>query len=278
MNYVEPAEAREMDGLRLALTAHAPAPYSLSARAILDHHGVPYVPVLQVGGGPNEDLVAWTGHRNAPVAVYNDEAPRVGWLEILNLAERLGSGPSLIPTDIDDRMLMVALANELIGENGFIWDLRLVMFGLGDPERAAQERLRNPMFDQYGYSDEGAAQGVGRARAVVDRLTVQLRAQRDAGRRYIVGDALSAVDIYWVYFSQAVGTFSEAVCPMPKGADRLRCRRKHARRPGAHPRRATGLGACGTRPAAGFLRGATTIPRTVVGPSTRALQAPHRCV
>ena len=42
MDYVEPAAAREIDGLRLALTAHAPAPYSLSARAILDHHGVPY--------------------------------------------------------------------------------------------------------------------------------------------------------------------------------------------------------------------------------------------
>ena len=217
MNYIEPAAAREMDGLRLALTAHAPAPYSLSARAILDHHGVPYVPVLQVGGGANEDLVAWTGHRNAPVAVYNDEAPRVGWLEILHLAERLGSGPSLIPSDIDDRMLMVALSNELIGENGFIWNLRLVMLGLGGPERAAQERLRNPMYDQYGYSEEAAAQGVARARAVVDRLTAQLLAQRDAGRRYIVGDALSAVDIYWVYFSQAVGTLPEAVCPMPAG-------------------------------------------------------------
>ena len=78
MDYVEPAAARKMDGLRLALTAQAPAPYSLSARAILDHHGVAYVPVLQVGGGSNEDLLAWTGHRNAPVAVYNDEAPRRG--------------------------------------------------------------------------------------------------------------------------------------------------------------------------------------------------------
>ena len=221
MNYVEPAVAREMDGLRLALTAHAPAPYGLSARAILDHHRVTYVPVLQAGGGKNEDLVSWTGHRNAPVAVYNDEAPRVGWLEILNLAERLGSGASLVPPDINDRMLMVGLSNELIGENGFIWNLRLAMLGLGGPERAARERLRNPMYDQYGYSEEAAADAVDRARAVVDRLTVQLLGQREAGRRYIVGEALSAADIYWVYFSQAVRTFSEAVCPMPAGMRRV---------------------------------------------------------
>ncbi|MCY3640896.1 MAG: hypothetical protein OXH37_07775 [Gammaproteobacteria bacterium] len=217
MDYVEPAAARQMDGLRLALTAQAPAPYSLSARAILDHHGVNYVPVLQVGGGSNEDLVAWTGHRNAPVAVYNDEAPRVGWLEILNLAERLGAGPSLIPSAVDDRMLMVGLSNELIGENGFIWNLRLVMLGLGGPERVAKERVRNPMYNQYGYSEAAAAGAVERAKAVIERLTAQLIAQRKAGSRYIVGQALSAVDIYWVYFSQAVGTFSEALCPMPAG-------------------------------------------------------------
>ena len=217
MDYVEPAAARQMNGLRLALTAHAPAPYSLSARAILDHHGVAYVPVLQVGAGSNEDLVAWTGHRNAPVAVYNDEAPRVGWLEILHLAERLGDGPSLIPSDFDDRMLMVGLTNELIGENGFIWNLRLVMLGLGGPERAAKERVRNPMYDQYGYSEEAAAVAADRARAVMERLTAQLIAQRKAGSRYIVGETLSAVDICWVYFSQAVGTFPEAICPMPTG-------------------------------------------------------------
>ena len=217
MDYVEPAAARQMDGLRLALTAYAPAPYSLSARAILDHHGVAYVPVLQVGGGRNEDLVAWTGHRNAPVAMYNDEAPRVGWLEILTLAERLGAGPSLIPSAVDDRMLMVGLSNELIGENGFIWNLRLLMLGLGGAERVAKERLRNPMYDQYGYSEAAAAGAVERAKAVMARLTAQLIAQREGGSRYIVGEALSAIDVYWVYFSQAVGTFPEALCPMPAG-------------------------------------------------------------
>ena len=221
MEYTEPAVARKMDGLRLALSAHVPAPYGMSARAILDHHGVAYVPVRQVVAGENEDLVAWTGHRNAPVAVYNDEAPRVGWLEILNLAERLGSGPSLFPSDVNDRMLMVGLSNELIGENSFIWNLRLVMLGFGGPERANRERLRNPMYDQYGYSEEAAGLAVERAKVVADRLTAQLLAQRDAGRRYIVGEALSAVDIYWVYFSQAVRTFPEAVCETPPGMRRV---------------------------------------------------------
>ena len=178
----------------------------------------------------------------------------MGWLEILNLAERLGSGPSLVPPDIDDRMLMVGLSNELIGENGFIWSLRLLMLGLGGPERAAGERLRNPMYDQYGYSEEAAALAVDRAKTVVDRLTVQLLAQREAGRRYIVGETLSAVDIYWVYFSQAVRTFSEAVCPDAGGyAARLRNGWEQARGGGPHPRRATRLDPCRAQPSAGFL-------------------------
>ena len=217
MDYVEPADAQHLPGLRVALTAHAPAPYSLSARAILDHHGVSYVPVVQVGAGANEDLVAWTAHRNAPVAVYNDEAPRVGWLEILNLAERLGSGPSLVPESIDERMLMVGMSNELIGENGFIWNMRLVMLGLGGPEQAAKQRERNPMYDQYGYSEAAVATAIDGAKTVIARLTHQLLAQREAGSNYIVGERLSAVDIYWAYFSQAVQTLPEESCPMPRG-------------------------------------------------------------
>ena len=127
-----------MPGLRLALTCHAPAPYSMSAKAIFALKQVPYVAVAQIGASENETLQAWTGHRNAPVAVYNEEAPRAGWLEILNLAERLGTGPALVPQDIELRMQMVGLTNELIGENGLIWNMRLLMLGLGGPERAAQ--------------------------------------------------------------------------------------------------------------------------------------------
>jgi hypothetical protein len=152
MEYLQPTAARAMDGLRLALTSNVPAPYSMSAKAIFDLKQVAYVPVAQIGAGENADLVAWTGHRNAPVAVYNDEAPRVGWLDILNLAERIGSGPKLMPEDLAQRMMLVSLTNELIGENGLVWNLRLLMLGLGGPERSAAAAEKNPMFGQYGYS------------------------------------------------------------------------------------------------------------------------------
>ena len=151
MEYVSPTEAQDMQGLRLALTCHVPAPYSMSAKAIFDLKNVAYVPVAQIGAGDNTELRAWTGHRNAPVAVFEDEAPRVGWLDILNLAERLGTGAPLVPEDLQERMTMISLINELIGENGLIWNMRLIMLGLGGPERAATAAQKNPMYHQYIY-------------------------------------------------------------------------------------------------------------------------------
>ena len=217
MDYMPPEEARHLSGLRLALTCHAPAPYSMSARSVFDLKGVPFLPVAQVGGTDNTELREWTGHRNAPVAVYDDEAPRTGWLEILNLAERLGSGPSLVPEDIDQRMTMIGLANELIGENGWVWNMRLVMLGLGGPERAAEAAKVNPMYDQYGYSEAARERATDKARGILARFADHVAAQQGSGSRYLIGDSLSALDVYWAYFSQILQTLPEAECPMPSG-------------------------------------------------------------
>ncbi len=214
MDYLDPVEARDLPGLRLALTAGAPAPYSMSARAILDIKEVEYVPVLQQGAGRNEALVEWTGHRNAPVAVYEDEAPRAGWLEILNLAERLGRGPGLLPEDIDLRMLMVAWTNELIGEGGWVWQMRLVMLGLAGPEKAAQAATRNPMYAQYGYSEAARETAADKAKLIMDKFSA-FAAQRKS--HYLIGDSLSALDIYWAFFSQILKTLPDDQCPMPAG-------------------------------------------------------------
>lgn len=215
MDYLQPNDARRMPGLRLALTVGVPAPYSMSARAVFDLKGVPYTPVAQHGGAANPDLVAWTRHRNAPVAVYEDEPPRTGWLEILNLAERLGSGPSLLPDDIGERMTMIGLTHELIGEGGFVWQMRLVMLGLGGPERAAKEAERNPMYAEYGYSEAARERALEKAKAVLEVFTAHARRQRSAGSSYLIGDRLSALDVYWAYFSQIVGTLPEDQCPTP---------------------------------------------------------------
>jgi hypothetical protein len=67
MDYVSVADARKMSGIKLALTAGSPAPWSMSARTIFEMKSIPFTPVLQVGAAPNDELFDWTGHRNGPV-------------------------------------------------------------------------------------------------------------------------------------------------------------------------------------------------------------------
>jgi len=215
VDYIDVSDARDLPGLRLALTRGVPGPFGMAARAILDLRNVPYQAVTQLPAQPNEDLLAWTGHRNAPVAMYNDEAPRTGWLDILNLAERLGNGPSLIPSEIRERMWMVALTNEIAGENGFAWNGRVLMLGIAGPEKAAQAAKTNPMFNQYGYSSSAADAALPKVLTMIEMLTEQLTRQRDAGSPYLVGASLTAADLHWVYFSQLLRIFPAERCPMP---------------------------------------------------------------
>lgn len=215
MNYVSPESARHQGGLRLALTAGVPGPYSMAARAIFDHHRVEYIAVEQLGGGANESLVDWCGHRNAPVAIYENEAPRASWLEILMLAERLGSGTSLLPGDIETRIKMIGMCQELLGENGLLWNMRLLMLGIGGPERAAREARKNPMYKDYGYSERARSDAQARIDDFLDCFTEHLETQRANGTWYLAGDQFCALDIYWAYCSQIFSTLPDEDCPMP---------------------------------------------------------------
>jgi hypothetical protein len=82
MKYLTVDEARDIPGLVLVLTAHMPAPWGESAKAIFKARNVPFVPVEQVAMGPNAELCAWTGGvRNAPIAMLDDNPPVHGWLD-----------------------------------------------------------------------------------------------------------------------------------------------------------------------------------------------------
>src|SRR5260370_27269108 len=71
MKYISVAEARNLPGLRLVLTAHMPGPWGEAAKAVLSVRQVKFVPVLQAAMEVNDDLCAWTGVRKSPVAVLD---------------------------------------------------------------------------------------------------------------------------------------------------------------------------------------------------------------
>jgi len=214
MDYLSVEEAQEQSGLRLVLTAGGPGPFSEAAKALFRHHNVEFLPVRQVGGRDNPELVAWTRHRNAPVALYNDEAPRVRWLEILDLAERLGSGPSLFPKTIDDRIKMVGLINEIAGENSLIWNARILMLHQTVLAVGEEKARRNPMLQDYLYDQDSVEPAKERVLSVINYLTDLVKASKSG---YLVGEEFTAADIYYAYVSNVLRPQAHDINPMPDG-------------------------------------------------------------
>ncbi len=217
MDYKKPAEAKDMPGLRLALTTGLPAPWSMAARFMFDVKKIPYIPVEQQGGMPNEDLVAWTGHRNAPVAVYDDQPARTNYIDIIDLAERLEPEPPLVPDNVEDRILMFGLANEIAGAGGFSYNARHGMTkGMLKSGVPAMEDIGKRFEAAYGYSEETAAKASARMAQNLGALVTQLEDQKAKGSKYFIGDALTALDLIWASFSNPVRPLPEDVNPMPE--------------------------------------------------------------
>jgi glutathione S-transferase len=217
-SYIDVAEAKAMSGMRLVLSRGAPGPWGEAAKNIFNLKGIPYVRVSQYVGLPNEELKAWTGMNNAPIAIHNDEAPVGTWFGILNLAERLSPEPSLIPADEEERARMFGLCHEICGEDGLTWNRRLIMVAAWDKfGTPADEPLRTKMKTQYGHSKTALRQANGRVIAILRHIADTIRRQKQKGSPYLVGNRLSAADIH---FSTAMATMAPLPphqCEMDKG-------------------------------------------------------------
>jgi glutathione S-transferase len=121
--------------------------------------------------------------------------------------------------DPADRALMFGLAHEICGEQGLGWSRRLMMLDqlLGTPALAESPAgdLARRLGDKYGYRPEAAAVAPARAAAILETLATQLREQHARGSRFLIGDALSALDIYWATFAALVKPLPAEQCPMP---------------------------------------------------------------
>ena len=211
--YVSVEEAMKRRGLRMVVVGGVPSPWGEAAKGILHIKGIDWVAVRLVYD--SEPLKEWAGRRSGPVAIYDDERPRAGWAEILLMAERLAPTPSLLPTDPAERALVFGLAHEICGECGLGWMRRLQLMHAGLQNSGGfPVRVSSYLAKKYGYSPDAGAAADVRVVELLAMLAARLKAQRQAGSRYYVGNALTAVDIYSATFTAMFGPLPSFQCAM----------------------------------------------------------------
>src|SRR6185295_1112698 len=202
---VEDAISRR--GLRMVVVGGVPSPWGEAAKGIFHIKGIDWTAVRLAYD--SEPLKDWAGQRSGPVAIYDDERPRAGWAEILLLAERLAPSPPLLPKDAAERALVFGLAHEICGEEGLGWTRRLQLIHVGlQGAGGFAPRVAGYLAKKYGHSPEAGLAAGARVAALLGMLTARLKAQKAAGSRYYVGNALTAVDIY-------SATFMALFAPLP---------------------------------------------------------------
>jgi glutathione S-transferase len=223
-DWVDVEQARDLPGLRLVLTAGVPGPWGEAAKGLFFAKKIPYARVRQALGEENAGLRAWTGHDNAPQAIWQEEPARVSWESLIYLAERLAREPALVPSDAGERARMFGLIRELAGENGLGWSRRLMLLhttiSLPESVLPANHPTRlqvNRLGAKYGYGPEAVNEAPARVAAILRVMSDQLAEQQRRGRSFLVGDRLSALDIHWAAFAALISPLPEPLCAMPRG-------------------------------------------------------------
>ena len=198
MDVVNITTAQERKGLRLVTRRGVPTPWAQAAKGIIELKGLPCVLAQETLEDAKGAHQSWTGDSGAPHVAYDDEPIRSGWAQILELAERLAPSPSLIPANGRQRAEMFGLANELCGDMGLGWSLRLIMIhtSLAAPETegAFPERVASYLGSKYGYNPQSVEQAPERVRGIIATLSDAL------GAKPYFFETLTALDIYWATF------------------------------------------------------------------------------
>ncbi len=210
--FVPISEAREMTGLRMACLRAIPSPWTEAAKGIFHVKGLDCQYAAQSDSDPEQAIAGWAGDSTVPVVAWQDEPLRTGWVEILLLAERLNPDKPMLPADWEDRATVFGIGQEICGEMGLGWAARNMLVGNSFSENAEgfHPKVATFLAGKYGYR----ASEDYRAR-VIDILT-GLSARIEC-RNYLVGNTLTAADIYWAAFANLIDPLPEDLLPMHPG-------------------------------------------------------------
>jgi len=205
IKFITLEESASMEkGTRVTFVPGVQAMFSEALKNICYVKKVPLIRVLHPIMGADEKtgedrqakLYELTSQTSLPTMFHDRERPRNVWIEQLDLAERIGSKDSLrlIPDKFELRADMLGLCAVVLGEDGLTWNMRIL--------------IDSPLGQKYGYSEEASSAAPRKIAEVITLIDRRLEVQEKQGSRYLVGGALTAVDIYWA-------TMSMTVLPVP---------------------------------------------------------------
>ncbi|MDJ0878125.1 MAG: glutathione binding-like protein [Halieaceae bacterium] len=174
-----------------------------------------YVAAAQEAGGENAILVDWTGQASAPVLAWNREPPRISWLSQLELAERLAPDTPLLGGSPAERAEVVGLCHVIAGYEGIGWHRRTQLTGLVISRGEAPAYMQR-MADRYDYSETSYASCEERLVEILGWLGDYLAERRANNCNYLVGDSVTAADLYLASFMGMLDPLPENLNPMPE--------------------------------------------------------------
>ena len=198
------------EGVRITCVRGFPALFAESLKNLCYAKNVKFTRVKHPSMGKDrktgEDrqsrLFELTSQTSVPTMWYNEERPRSVWTEQLALVERVGSGPKLVPDDMALRSEMFGICALILAEDGLVWNNRI--------------RRDSPLARKYGFSNAASKEAPKKISKILNLLCNKLEAQKARGSKFIVGDALTAADIYLATMSYMFVVPSEEFLPRTK--------------------------------------------------------------
>jgi glutathione S-transferase len=213
MHFIDLEAARSHEGPVMFVATVLPSPWSEAAKGIF------YVKKIDIAlvryRSADAEMVKASGADNVPVLHCKGQPRRTGWAEILAFAERSG-GVALVPEEATGRSRLFGVGHEIAGEDGLAHSSRLLMIHGGFETQGAEGfpvPVAKFLAPKYGYSESRVPYAKQRILDVLGLLHRMLEKSHAEGRAYLLGDRLSALDIYSATFLTPIAGVTVEECP-----------------------------------------------------------------
>jgi glutathione S-transferase len=199
-------------GLSVLVAAGVPSPWSQAALAILHYKRVPFLRVQTRVSDPA--FQRWNRAFNLPAVLCDAEPVRTGWANILALSERLAPARPLSPANPAERVRMLGLCHECMGEGALVWCARLLAIESGIASQGREGfplQIARYLAPRYGFGTVPVNELRSRAVSLLSHLEAE-RAR--AVGPYFMGETISAIDFYSAVTMNALVPLPEVMCPM----------------------------------------------------------------